>query len=188
MSLSEGGVEQACLTYLAAMGYHTAFGPMIGPGGEAEERVTWGETLLRRRLEEAVARINPNLPESARSDAIARLTRAESQNPLSENRRFHELLTQGIPVEYRQDGGDIRTDLVWLVDFTNWENNDWLAVNQYTIIEQGKNRRPDVVLFVNGLPLVVIELKKPVVCQSDWTAALPRALDHLGPPLAGSLE
>lgn len=175
MSFSEGGVEEACLTYLAAMGYTTAFGPTIGPGGEAEERETWGETLLQRRLEEAVARINPHLPESARSDAVARLTRAESQNPLSENRRFHELLTQGIPVEYRQDSGDIRTDLVWLVDFTNWENNDWLAVNQITIIEQGRNRRPDVVLFVNGLPLVVIELKKP----GDENATLKGAWNQL---------
>ena len=160
MSFSEEHVEEACLGYLAAMGYQTVYGPNIGPGEQAEERTSWSDIILRGRLEAALTRINPSLPPGAVSDAIARVLRAESQNLLSENRRIHELITQGVVVEYRHEEG-VRSELVWLIDFTNIDNNDWLAVNQFTVIEQGKNRRPDVVLFVNGLPLAVIELKKP---------------------------
>lgn len=159
--VTEEDVEVACLGYFAALGYQTLFGPEIGPDGMAQERSDWRDVALTGRLRDAVTSLNPGLPSAAVDQVVARVLRPESQNPLAENLRVHKLLTEGVPVEYRHESGGIRHALAWLVDFDDPANNDWLAVNQFTVVEAGKNRRPDVVVFVNGLPLGLIELKNP---------------------------
>ena len=159
--ITEGIVEEACLEYLQECGYNTLFGPEIGPGGAAEERTKWDDVVLIERLREAVARINPELNKDAVQAVVAAVLRAESQNPLAENYRVHRMITEGVAVEQRTDDGSIRHTLAWLIDFGDPSNNDWLAVNQFTVIEHSKNRRPDVVIFVNGLPLGLFELKNP---------------------------
>jgi type I restriction enzyme R subunit len=160
-SINENVVEEAALEYFRQLGFKTIWGPGIAPDGDAPERADYGEVLLRGRLREALQRLNPQYGPDVIDKALVTLDRAESQNPLSENERFHRLVTQGIPVEHRIEDGSIRTSLVWLIDFEHPEKNDWVAVNQLTVIENGKNRRPDVMVFVNGLPLALLELKNP---------------------------
>ena len=173
--INEADVEQACLGYLADLGYDTAYGPEIGPGGTSPERDDWRDVVLLGRLQQVAERINPDLPQQAIDTAIATLLRAESQNPHTENLRVHRLLTEGVPVEYRAPAGELRHTLVWLIDFEHPQRNDWLAVNQFTVVEAGKKRRPDVVMFVNGLPLGLIELKNP----ADEHATLRGAWNQL---------
>lgn len=123
------------------------------------KRDRFEDVLLLERLRKAVGRINPDIPENAREDAIRQVQRL-SPELIFNNEAFHRMLTEGINVSYRKDGVD-RGDLVWLVDFNDPENNDFLVANQFTVVENDKNKRPDIILFVNGLPLVVIELKNP---------------------------
>jgi len=160
--ITEGVVEEACLGYFQALGYATLPGPILGPGGTAEERATWEQVILTGRLRDALVRINPELPSAAIDLAVARVLRAESQSAMAENERLHRLLTDGVPVEHRLADGTVRTSLAWLVDWDpdHLDRNDFLAVNQYTVVGT-KTRRPDVVVFVNGLPLALIELKNP---------------------------
>lgn len=157
--LNENDVEHAALEWLAQLGYVRAYGPDLAPGEVSSERDSFDQVYLHGRLREAARRINPDIDGDLIDEAIKRLERAESQSLVDENARAHKLLTEGVPVEYRAADGSVRTISVWLLDFTNPANNDWLAVNQYTIVEGGKNRRPDVLVFVNGLPLGLIELK-----------------------------
>ena len=173
--INEAIVEDATLDIFRALGYHTLHGPDIGPGGDAEERSGWDEVILTQRLNDAVARINRDLPQEAVNAVVTQVLRAESQNTLAENLRVHQLITQGVPVEYRHADGAIRHALAWLLDFDDPDNNEWLALNQFTIIEEGKNRRPDVVVFVNGLPLGLFELKNP----GDENATLKGAFHQL---------
>jgi type I restriction enzyme, R subunit len=170
----ESVVENACLGYLASIGYRTAYGPDIGPGGASEERSDWSQTILIGRLRESVQRINPDLPATACEAVVSRVLRTESQNADSENLRVHELITKGVAVEYRRDGG-LQHTLGWVVDYEHPERNDLLAVNQFTVVESGKTRRPDVVVFVNGLPLGLIELKNP----GDSNATLKGAWNQI---------
>ncbi len=173
--INEEVVEQATIAIFRSLGYHTMYGPEIGPGGDVEERSDWDEVLLTRRLNDAVSRINPDLPQDAVNAVVAQVLRAESQSTLSENFRVHQLITQGVPVEFRHTDGAIRHGLAWLLDFKNPENNEWLAINQFTIVEEGRNRRPDVVIFVNGLPLGLFELKNP----GDENATLKGAFNQI---------
>ncbi len=133
-------------------------GPTIAPGELFEERSTYGDVVLVKRLREALARINRLIPAEAIEDAVRKVLRTESPSLVENNRRFHRFLTDGVSVEYRRDDRIVH-DTVWLFDFEEPENNDWVAVNQFTVEENRKNRRPDIVVFVNGLPLSVIELK-----------------------------
>ncbi|MEV4536275.1 type I restriction endonuclease subunit R [Asanoa sp. NPDC049518] len=158
-ALNESTVELAALEYLRQLGYSTMFGPDIAPGGEHSERLSYEQVYLYDRLRGAALRINAISHSGLVDEAIKRLQRAESQNPLAENLRVHKLLTEGVPVEHRGSDGRIRTHRVWLVDFEDPTNNDWLAVNQFTILENGKNRRPDILVFLNGIPLGLFELK-----------------------------
>ncbi|MGV1005971.1 MAG: type I restriction endonuclease subunit R [Candidatus Nanopelagicales bacterium] len=157
--LNETDVEHAALDWLAQIGYRRVYGPDLAPGEPNSERASFGQVHLYGRLREAAGRINPELDGHLIDEAIKRLERAESQSLVDENARVHKLLTEGVPVEYRATDGSVRTTSVWLIDFETPANNDWLAVNQFTITESGKNRRPDVLVFVNGLPLGLIELK-----------------------------
>lgn len=158
-SFTEDVVEQASIDILKDLGWNYLHGSVIAPDGVAAERQAFSDVILLPRLEKAVADLNPTLPEAARSEAIRRLLTSETGSLVEENRRIHRLLTDGVPVEYRNADGRIVGDKVWLLDLDTVEANDWLAVNQFTVVEGSQNRRPDVVLFVNGLPLAVLELK-----------------------------
>ncbi|MFN3964400.1 MAG: type I restriction endonuclease subunit R [Silanimonas lenta] len=159
--LSEAEVERALLDQLHALGYRIEREEDIGPDGHRPERESHDEVVLKKRLEDAVARLNPTLPVEARQDAIRRVTQSELPVLLEENRRLHKLLTEGVDVEYFAADGTLTAGKVRLIDFEDPAQNDWLAVGQFVVINGQNKRRPDVVLFVNGLPLAVIELKAP---------------------------
>lgn len=169
---TESAVEQATLGWLEDLGYQVVSGPEITPPEELfAEREGPGEVVLNRRLREALGRLNPNIPPEAREEAYRKVTRHESAALLTNNRNFHRRLVYGVEVEYHLPDGRIKGDRVRLVDFENPEANNWLAVNQFTVVEGQHNRRPDVVVFVNGLPLGVIELKNPAdEAATIWTA------------------
>ena len=156
--LTEDHIETFTLERLEAMRYNYAHGPSIAQDGEHPERENYEQVVLVARLEEAVRRINPKVPPLALEQAVKEVLRIASPVLLANNEAFHRMLTEGVKVSYQQDG-NTRGDLVWLVDFEDAYNNDLLAVNQFTVIENNRNKRPDVILFVNGLPLVVVELK-----------------------------
>jgi len=159
--LSEAEIESALLDQLRALGYSIEREEDIGPDGHRPERESHDEVVLRGRFEHAVERLNPAVPPEARQDAIRKVTQSELPALLEENRRLHRLMTEGVDVEYYADDGTLTAGKVALIDFDNPENNDWLAVSQFAVINGQHNRRPDVVVFVNGLPLAVIELKAP---------------------------
>ena len=160
-TLTEADVEQAALEWLAGLGWRVAHGPDIAPGTPDAERDDYGQVALDYRLRDALASLNPSIPDSALDDACRKLTRPEGSTTEARNRAFHRMLVNGVTVEYRDTGGRVRGDQVRVIDFDDFSNNDWLAVNQFTVTENKNNRRPDVVLFVNGLPLGIIELKNP---------------------------
>jgi len=173
--LSEAELEAELLKQLALLGYACASDELIGPDGRQPERGSYDEVVLKGRLTAAVARLNPSLPPEAQADGILRLTQSELPNLLEENRRIHRLLTEGADVEYYGEDGVLMAGKVRLIDFERSANNDWLAVRQFTVIAGQVKRRPDVVLFVNGLPLAVIELKAP----GDENATLAGAFNQL---------
>ena len=156
----ESDIEEAALNWLAELGYTVLHGPDIASDTLNAERATYKEVVLTHRLQEAVARLNPEIPVDAREEAIRKVINPDAPALVQNNRTFHQMLVDGIEVEYQQADGTIRGDRVQLIDFDTPENNDWLAVNQFTIVETSE-RRPDIVLFINGLPLAVIELKNP---------------------------
>ena len=159
--ISEEDVEQFALDVLTGLGYERAYGPDISEGGLHPER-NYDEVVLLERLRRAIDKFNPEVPAEAKEEAIKKVLRVKSysQNLIENNHAFHKMLVDGVDVEYRKDGR-IVGDKVWLFDFSHPDNNEFLAVNQFTVIERNNNRRADMVLFVNGLPLVVIELKNP---------------------------
>lgn len=159
--LSEAAVELALLEQLGGLGYSIEREEDIGPDGHRPERASYDEVVLIKRLEDAVARLNPSLPLEARQDAVRRVTQTELPSLLEENRRIHKLLTEGVDLEYYDTDGTLAAGKAALVDFEHPHNNDWLAVSQFVVVSGHNHRRPDVVVFVNGLPLGVIELKAP---------------------------
>lgn len=159
-NLTESAIEAFAIELLEKQGYQYIYGPSIAPDSDTPVRASFEEVILTERIKAAVARINPTVPADARDDAVKQITRLNSPELIANNEAFHRLLTEGIKVTYQKDGQS-RGDLVWLVDFHEPENNDFLVLNQFTVIENHVNKRPDVILFVNGLPLVVIELKNP---------------------------
>lgn len=170
-TFNEGVVEEAALGYFRALGYETKFGPDLAPDGRTPERKNWNDVILVERLTTAIGRFNPHLSPEAREDALRRVLRADSPSPVLSNRRFHEFFANGVEVETRQKEGRIAGDTAWLADFSDPGNNDWLVVNQFAVIEEGRSRRPDIVVFVNGLPIGVFELKNPADEDATiWTA------------------
>ena len=168
--VTEATVEDAALAYLKDLGWGVAHGPDIAPDTPGAERADYGDVVLGQRLRDALVRLNSDLPAGALDDAFRKLTRLEGTSLAFRNRVFHRLIVDGVTVEYR-DGGGVRGAQVKVIDFDVPSNNDWLAVNQFTVTENRKTRRPDVVLFVNGLPLGIIELKNPVDEDATiWTA------------------
>ncbi|NCC31439.1 MAG: type I restriction endonuclease subunit R, partial [Chloroflexia bacterium] len=170
-SLTEADIENATLTWLAELGYHVCFGPSMAPGEPAAERDDYGQVVLLDRLHAAIASLNPSLPAAAREEAVRKLLRPASPSLVANNRAFHRMLVEGVPVEYRRPDGSLGGEQVRLVAWNDPERNDWLAVNQFTVKEGTANRRPDIVLFLNGVPLVVIELKNPADEQATVWAA-----------------
>ena len=159
MSLNESIVEDAALEWFGELGYAVGHGPQLAPGEPAAERESFGEVLLVGRLREAIRRLNPAIPEEAREEALRKVLRVGTPSLTQTNRAFHRMLRDGVPVEYPRPDGSIAGDHVRLVDFGDVRANDWLVVNQFTVIEGQHNRRPDIVVFLNGLPLGLIELK-----------------------------
>lgn len=159
-TLSEAEIEGVLLDQLLQLGYSCLNDAVSGPDGHAPEREAYSDTILAGRLRDAIARLNPQIPEDAREDALRQVIASDRPSLIEENRRLHRFLVEGVPVEYRAEGGTIRGDAVRLVDPEDGLN-DWLAIAQFTVIENGNNRRPDVVVFLNGLPVGVIEVKKP---------------------------
>jgi type I restriction enzyme R subunit len=159
--ISEATTELAALEWFSAIGYATEHGANVGPGEAGAERESFGDVVLIERLRDAVARLNPSVPREARDEALRRLLVTESSSLIAQNRSFHRALRNGITVEVRRDDSTIGHDIVRLMDFEHVELNDWLVINQFTVVEGRHNRRPDLVIFVNGLPLALIELKNP---------------------------
>lgn len=172
--LTESAIETLAIERLQDLGYGYVYAPEIAPDSAAPERENFADVLLLARLRSAVARINPTLPAAALDEAIKTIQRISSPELLANNEAFHRLLTEGVNVSYQKDG-NTRGDLVWLVDFANPDNDEFVVANQFTIIENNQNKRPDIILFVNGLPLVVIELKN----AADENATIQSAYQQI---------
>ena len=171
VAFTESEVEDATLEWLEGLGWKVAHGPDIAPHAAGAERSDYSEVILERRLLDALDLLNPDLPAKALEDAFRKLTRTEGSTLEARNRVFHRMLAEGVTVEYRSAGGAMRGAQVFGFDFDDPANNDWLAVNQFTVVENEHERRPDIVLFVNGLPLGLIELKNPADEKATvWTA------------------
>ena len=172
-SISENEIEEIALSYLQNMGYTHVLGTTIAPDGEHPER-QYNEVVLVTRLRDAIDKLNPSITQDAKEDALKKALRTDSPVALINNENFHQYLTEGIDVEVRTADG-IRGEKVYIVDFNQPEQNEFLAINQFTIIEGNQNKRPDIILFINGLPLVVIELKN----ATDENATVKTAFSQL---------
>lgn len=168
--MTEDQLEQEVLGWLAEVGYRVVCGYDVAPDSDNPWRANFNQVLLLDQLRGAIARLNPSVPMVAREDALAQVVNLDTPAQLSANRAFHRLLVNGVPVQYQRDGETVG-DFVRLVDFEDPIANEWLAINQFTIKGPKHTRRPDIILFVNGLPLVVLELKNPADVHADiWKA------------------
>ena len=170
-TLTEADIEFAALTWISTLGWQVAHGSDIAPDTPGAERDDYGQVVLESRLLDALSRLNPSLPPAALGDAFRKLTHPEGATLEARNRELHRMLVNGVKVEYRIGDGAIRGEQAQVIDFNNPDNNDWLAVNQFTVAENRNTRRPDVVLFLNGLPVGVIELKNPAAEDATIWAA-----------------
>ena len=175
MPFVESEVEDAVLEWLERLGYEIRNGQEVTPDGRNLERTSYQEVVLSERLARAIERLNPIIPSSVLNDAAHKLKQVEYPGLVEENRRLHRLLVEGVPVEFKDQNGVLTGEYARLIDFDDLDNNDWLVVNQFIVIENGVNRRADVVVFVNGLPLAVIELKS----AGDESATLDKAFNQL---------
>ena len=174
-ALSEQTVEKVAIDWFLSMGYSYVNGLSMAPGEACSERDSFKDVVLERRLRDAIDRLNPQIPSEAREDAFRKVVLVEGPSLIAANQRFHSMLSEGVSVEYRRPDGSIAGDRVRLVDFANADMNDWLVVNQFTVIEGQHNRRPDIVVFLNGMPIAVIELKNAV----DENATIQNAFKQL---------
>ncbi len=170
-NFTESVVEQAALAWLESIGYLIVSGPEIAPGEMSAERENYRQVVLDRRLRQALQRLNPQVPSDALEEAFRKLTRPDSPSLVANNHVVHKYLAEGVPVEYQRADGSIGGDLMRVFDYDDPENNEFLAVNQFTVVEDQHERRPDVVLFINGLPIAVIELKNAATENATiWSA------------------
>jgi type I restriction enzyme, R subunit len=174
-AITEDAVEDLALQTFAKLGYEILHGPDLGPDEPTTERASYSDVVLVGRLEEALRRLNPKLPQPAINEALRKVLIPDAPSLLQNNRRFHRYLREGVEIEVATPGGEVRGERLRLVDFDNVDENDWVALNQFTVIEGQHNRRPDVVVFVNGLPLAVIELKS----AADEKATVHGAFNQL---------
>lgn len=171
MTFAESELEEAVLEWLRGLNYDYVLGQEIAPDGERPERKDYREVILKDRLQRSLTNINPRIPQSAINDALVKIGSISSASIIESNYAFHRMLSEGVDVEYKRKDGTIAGDKVYLIDFEDVDNNEFLAVNQFTIHENDKNRRPDVIIFINGLPIVVIELKNPADEKATiWSA------------------
>jgi len=169
--ITEDVVERAALDWFQGLGYEIVHGPEIAPGEPGAERSTYGDVVLADRLRAALARLNPHLPADALEDVYRQVTRTDSPSLVLTNRTVHRMLVEGVEVEYRREDGTVASGRADVIDFADPANNDWLAVNQFSVKQGNHTRRPDIAVFVNGLPLAVIELKNAVSETADvWKA------------------
>jgi len=169
--MTESEIESAALDWLESLGYARLYGPEIAPDTLFAEREDYAQVILGRRLRQALQRLNAQVPPDALDEAFRKVTHPDSPSLVANNHVVHSYLVEGVPVEYQRPDGSFRGDLVRALDHDDPENNEFLAVNQFTVVEEQRERRPDIVLFVNGLPLAVIELKNPADVQADiWKA------------------
>lgn len=177
LGFTESVVEEAALSWLSSLGYAVLHGPDIAFGQSQSERTDpdFHDVILEGRLRRALERLNPELPAEALDDALRKLTRTDAPSLITRNHAMHRMLVDGVTVEYARPDGSIAGTQVKVIDFENPENNDWLAVNQFTVVESGHNRRPDIIVFLNGLPVTVIELKN----TADENATIWSALHQL---------
>ncbi|MHB8495987.1 MAG: type I restriction endonuclease, partial [Casimicrobiaceae bacterium] len=170
-AFTESVVEEAALAWLKGVGWQVRSGAEIAPGEPAAERDDYGQVVLAQRLRDALVRLNPALPAEALEDAFRKLMNPEGAELIVRNRALHRLLVDGVTVEYRDAEGSIRGAQARVIDFDYPASNDWLAVNQFSVVENKHARRPDVVLFVNGLLLAVVELKNAAAENATiWSA------------------
>lgn len=172
--IREDHLEDYVINELVGQGYNYIYGPDIAVDGSAPERASYQEVILVDRLRKAVRRLNSQVPAEAEEQAIREVLRLNSTDLLTANERFHFLMANGVEVEYRENGED-RAGLVHLIDYNFPDNNEFLVVNQFTVIENSNNKRPDVVVFINGLPVVVVELKNP----ADEHATIEKAHNQI---------
>lgn len=172
--MTEDQLEQEALGWLSEVGYQPVYGPDIAPDGSDPERADYRQVLLVERLRGAIGRLNSDVPLVAREDALKQVMDLGVPSQLAGNRHFHKLLVNGVPVQY-QKGGETIGDFVHLIDWGAVAANEWLAINQYSLKGPHHTRRPDIILFVNGLPLVLLELKNP----ADETADIWKAFDQI---------
>jgi len=169
--MNEFVIEQAALAWLENIEYPAVFGPDIAPDGRFSERESYEKVVLEKRLRKSLKILNPKVPSVAIEEAIRKLNKLDSPSLITNNHTIHKYLIEGVPVEYLREDGSIVGDYIQVIDFDNPDNNDFLAVNQFTVIENNNERRPDIVIFVNGLPLAVIELKNAADDKATiWTA------------------
>ncbi|HQS33314.1 type I restriction endonuclease subunit R, partial [Polaromonas sp.] len=172
--MTEDQLEREALSWLADVGYSVVGGPDLAPDGLAPERENYRQVILTGRLRTAIDRLNAGVPVAAREDALKQVSDLDVPALLPANRRFHQLLVTGVPVQYQKEG-ETRGDFVRLIDWGHAANNDWLAVNQFSIKGPNHTRRPDIIIFVNGLPLVLLEIKNP----ADKNANVWKAYDQI---------
>jgi type I restriction enzyme R subunit len=168
--MSENELEQLCLTWFEDTGWEHRYGPDLASDGDTPERADYRQVVLRGRLFDGLCRLNPNVPEPVLEEVLHRIIKLREPLLIQSNRRFHEALIDGLPVEVEQ-AGEKRGDRVRLIDFEQPENNRFLVVSQFTVQGVKQPRRPDLVCFTNGLPIAVIELKNPAAEQADIWAA-----------------
>ncbi len=174
-AFSENDLELASLEWLEELGYNKINGLTIAPDGEYPERRNYAQVVLEDRLKSSLQIINPEIPADAIDDAFRKIIIQKHASLILNNKEFHKMITDGVDIEYPRPDGTIKNDKVWVFDFYNPENNDWVAVNQFTVIENNINKRADIVVFVNGLPLVVIELKN----SADEKVGITEAYNQL---------
>ena len=189
-SKEDAYAEQPALEWLAELGWKVEHGPALGPDGGTPERDTWRDVVLIDRLRSAVAALNPDLPDDAVEYVVQQVLTTTSPNVIEDHADFHRLLVDRVPVTYEDEEEIERTARAKLVDFEQPERNDFLAVNQFTVIVGAKNRRPDVLLFVNGIPLGQVELKSPADEQATPEAAATQVAHYAEtiPPLYRFVE
>ncbi|MBL0326590.1 MAG: type I restriction endonuclease subunit R [Cytophagaceae bacterium] len=172
--ITEDNIEKFSIELLQSIGWNYIHGLLIAPGAEQTERENFEQIILLNRLRESIYKINPRIPKDAQEQAVQKVIRIYTPELLHNNESFHQLLVEKVKIPYQQDGFE-RSYEVALIDFENPLNNEFLCVNQYTIVEKNQNKRPDILLFVNGMPLVVIELKN----AADENATMRKAFDQL---------
>ncbi len=172
--MTENAIEQYTIDLMGRLGYQYVYAPDIAPDGNAPERESYSQVLLLGRLRKAIKRINDHLPHDVQEHAIKEIQRIASPDLVANNKAFHKYLTEGVPVSKNVEGYE-RGDRLWLIDFEHPDNNDFLVANQFTVVENNNNKRPDVILFINGIPLVVMELKN----AADETATVYSAFKQI---------